>query len=98
MELKYASNSDKLKDPANKNGQAPDILDILSKTGAKNVIDMSYSIILNFPGTFPTRFSDWELIDDVEKSNVKGSLKPREKIVSFEEMLTIIKRNGGGWF
>jgi len=55
---------------------------------------------LHSAGIFPTSFSDWKLIDKIEKS--RGSHdhsldKPREKILSFDEMITIIKDNGGGW-
>lgn len=38
-----------------------------------------------------TSFSDWKLIDKMEQLMAKNQKKPREKIVSFEEMLKIIK-------
>lgn len=51
-----------------------------------------------FSGLFPTSFLDWKLIDKIEKSMVQGDgAKPREKILSFEEMIRIIKESGGGW-
>lgn len=56
---------------------------------------LPWSLIHKFVVTeseaFPCTFSDWKLVDEHERSKVKGQDKPREKVVSVKDMLDIIR-------
>lgn len=43
-------------------------------------------------GVKPAIFSDWEKIDNVETSRGEAVGKPREKLLSVEEMLQVVQK------
>lgn len=45
------------------------------------------------PGLEPTSFSDWEVIDAVEREAGRRAGKPREKVVTLEHMMDIIRQH-----
>lgn len=47
-------------------------------------------IVYYFTESQPVSFADWERIDRVERRRGEVSGKPREKIVSIEEMMRIV--------
>lgn len=51
----------------------------------------SISALLETRGVKPVRFSDWEKIDQVETERGEAIGKPREKILSVEEMLKVAR-------
>lgn len=63
------------------------ILDVSSaKPGSQSI-----SSLLEKRGVKPVTFSDWEKIDQVETRRGESSGKPREKILSVEEMLRVAR-------
>ena len=60
----------------------------------KYYYDSHTNEVLNpfYVGAFPVSFSDWELIDQEERRRGQRLRKPREKIVSVEEMITVIQK------
>ena len=44
-------------------------------------------------GLEPTSFSDWEVIDAVEREAGRRAGKPREKVVTLEHMMDIIRQH-----
>ncbi|TMS22589.1 NADPH:adrenodoxin oxidoreductase, mitochondrial [Larimichthys crocea] len=58
-----------------------------AKPGSQNI-----SGLLEKRGVIPVIFSDWEKIDSVEISRGEATGKPREKLLSVEEMLQVTRQ------
>ncbi len=69
---------------------APDITSMLSSLPGRLLLLLLLFTKCCLLGVVPTTFSDWKSIEEEERARVKGD-KPREKIVSIEEMMQIIK-------
>lgn len=48
--------------------------------------------IFSFAGVTPVIFSDWEKIDGVEVRRGEAAGKPREKLLTVEEMLQVARK------
>ncbi len=60
----------------------------------KNAIMLQPNVvcILSSVGVKPVIFSDWEKIDSVEMSRGEATGKPREKLLTVEEMLQVTRK------
>uniref|UniRef100_A0A673CWZ1 NADPH:adrenodoxin oxidoreductase, mitochondrial n=1 Tax=Sphaeramia orbicularis TaxID=375764 RepID=A0A673CWZ1_9TELE len=58
----------------------------ISKPGSQSI-----SALLEKRGVKPVSFSDWEKIDNAEMKKGEASGKPREKLLSVEEMLRVVQ-------
>lgn len=57
------------------------------KTVVRLYVEKSFSLVST--GVKPVVFSDWEKIDMVETSKGEGVGKPREKLLTVQEMLQV---------